>query len=172
MTIQDLNSNLKEHPAEPYLEQGTRINTSLKELQELLSHRPAVGPRANTQQKQSEIPTRTKRTEQVPRVAPGRETKEATSPAPRVGQILEDQNTRATRSNSIHGIGTIVRKRFHNGKYCEGEVIDYNTINKYYKIKFKDGDQEDFDEKDIKQYYKQNQQYSGTKHRNKAKVWQ
>jgi hypothetical protein len=51
MTIQDLNNNLKEHPAEPYLEQDTRINTSLKELQELLSHRPAVGPRVNTQQK-------------------------------------------------------------------------------------------------------------------------
>jgi hypothetical protein len=104
-------------------------------------------------------------------VAPGRETKEATSPAPRVGQILEDRNTRATRSNSIHGIGTIVRKWFHNRKYYEGEVIDYDTINKYYKIKFKDGDQEDFDEKDIKQYYKQNQQYSGTKYRNKARAF-
>jgi hypothetical protein len=81
-------------------------------------------------------------------VAPGRETKGATSPAPRVGQILEDRNT------SIHGMVTIVLKRFHNGKYYEGEVIDYDTINKYYKIKFKDGNQEDFDEKDIKQYYK------------------
>jgi hypothetical protein len=158
MTIQDLNNNLKELPAEPYLEQGTSINNSLKELQELLSHRPAVGPRVNTQQKQSEILTRTQRTEQVPRVAPDRETKEATSPAPRVGQILADRNTRATRSNSIHGIGTIVRKQFHNGKYYEGEVIDYETINKYYNIKFRDGDQEDFDEKDIKQYYKQKQQ--------------
>jgi hypothetical protein len=36
MTIQDLNNNPKEQPAKPYLEQGTRINTSLKELQELL----------------------------------------------------------------------------------------------------------------------------------------
>jgi hypothetical protein len=42
MTIQDLNNNVKEHPAEPYLEQGTSINNSLKELQELLLHRPAV----------------------------------------------------------------------------------------------------------------------------------
>jgi hypothetical protein len=80
--ISQILEDLKEHPAEPYLEQGTRINTSLKELQELLSQRPDVGPRVNTQQRQGLIPTRTKRIEQVPRVAPGRETKEATSPAP------------------------------------------------------------------------------------------
>jgi hypothetical protein len=171
MTIQDLNNNIKQHPAEPYFEQGTSVNNSLKKLQELLLHRPAVGPRVKTQQKQSEIPTRTQRTKQAPRVEHSRETREVTTPAPRVGQLQEERNTRNTRSNTIHGIGTIVRKRFHNGKYYEGEVINYDTINKYYKVRFKDRDLEDLDKKDMKQYYKQNQQYSGTKYRDMAKAF-
>jgi hypothetical protein len=54
---------------------------------------------------------------------------------------------------------------------ANGEVIDYDTINKYYKIRFKDGYLEDFDKKNMKQYYKQNQHYSGTKYRDMAKAF-
>jgi hypothetical protein len=65
---------------------------------------------------------------------------------------------------AIHRMGTIIRKRFHDGKYYAGEVVDYDATNKYYKIKYKNGDKEDFDEKDMKLYYKQNQHFSGTKY--------
>jgi hypothetical protein len=36
MIIQDLNNNLKEHPAEPYLQQGTSINNSLNTVPNIL----------------------------------------------------------------------------------------------------------------------------------------
>jgi hypothetical protein len=64
----------------------------------------------------------------------------------------EDDND----DNSIHRIGTKVRKKFNDGKYYEGEVIRYDPINQYYKIKYRDGDQEDYDEKDMKQYKQNN----------------
>lgn len=54
--------------------------------------------------------------------------------------------------NGIRGIGTIVRKKFNDEKYYEGEVISYDPISQYYKIKYRDGDEEDYDEKDMKQY--------------------
>jgi len=41
-------------------------------------------------------------------------------------------------------------------------VTSYDPINKYYKIKYEDGDEEDFDEQDMNQYIKQNQWYSRT----------
>jgi hypothetical protein len=50
--------------------------------------------------------------------------------------------------------GTIIRKRFPDGKYYQGEVINYDHANRYYKIKYEDGDQEDFDENDMELYYK------------------
>jgi hypothetical protein len=70
------------------------------------------------------------------------------------------RTTRTTRSNSIHGKGTIVRKRFENGSYYEGEVVNYDPISKSYKIKYAHGDFEDFDETDMKRYYKHLQKYS------------
>jgi hypothetical protein len=54
--------------------------------------------------------------------------------------------------NGICGIGTIVRKKFNDEKCYEGEVISYDPISRYYKIKYRDGDEEDYDEKDMKQY--------------------
>ena len=45
-------------------------------------------------------------------------------------------------------------------RYHEGEVIKYNL----YTVKIKDGITEEFTHKDMKQSYKQNQVYSGTKY--------
>ena len=52
-------------------------------------------------------------------------------------------------------IGTVIRKKFpETGKYYEGEVIDYDTTHKWYRIKYLDGQEEDFDEDDLKEYRK------------------
>ena len=66
-------------------------------------------------------------------------------------------------TESPHGVGTIIRKWFDiDGNYYEGEVTSYDPISRYYKIKYTDGDEEDFDEEDMNQYIKQNQWYSRT----------
>jgi len=70
------------------------------------------------------------------------------------------RESRLTRSNSIYGKGTIIRKLFDNGKHYEGEVIGYDSIHKCYKIKYADGNLEDFDAGDMKKYYKHIQRYS------------
>ena len=50
-------------------------------------------------------------------------------------------------------VGTIVRKKFdEDGKYYEGEVSKYDAINKFYLIKYFDGDEEDFDHQEMKKY--------------------
>jgi hypothetical protein len=67
---------------------------------------------------------------------------------------------RPTRSNIIHGNGTIVRKKFGNGTYCEGEVAGYDPVQKYYTIRYIDGNHDVFDEADMKRYYKHLQRYS------------
>jgi len=66
---------------------------------------------------------------------------------------------RTTRSNSVHGIGTIVRKKI-DGKYCEGEVVRYDSVKKHYQIRYTIGNEEEFDEEDMKLYYKHIQRYS------------
>ena len=64
-----------------------------------------------------------------------------------------NQNKPVTGTNTLHKIGTIVRKRFNTG-YYEEEVIEYNDIKGYYKIRYIDGDQEEYDVKDMIKYYK------------------
>jgi hypothetical protein len=78
------------------------------------------------------------------------------------------ETPRPTRSNIIHGNGTIVRKKFGNGNYCEGEVVGYDPIQKYYMIKYTDGNHDAFDEADIKRYYKHLQRYSNAPYAPKA----
>lgn len=51
-----------------------------------------------------------------------------------------------TRSQTYKqdSIGTIVRHKFKNGKWYEGEVTHYVQTKKLYKIKYHDGDTEDY----------------------------
>ena len=51
---------------------------------------------------------------------------------------------RPTRSTNLYDIGTIIRKRFNNNKYYEGEVTNYDPINRLYQIKYLGGDSEEF----------------------------
>ena len=78
------------------------------------------------------------------------------------GVPLPEQPVPRTRSTTYvqEPVGTIVRKRFNDGKFYEGEVTKYNPINKYYTIKFVDGDIEEYDQQEMKKYKKKNQAYS------------
>lgn len=80
------------------------------------------------------------------------------------------RESRLTRSNSIFGKGTIIRKLFGNGNHYEGEVVGYDPIRKCYKIKYTDGNLEDYDAGDMKKYYKDNQRYSHTPYTAKTRV--
>ncbi len=88
--------------------------------------------------------------------------------------VLEKRNTlssdgigdsplrRTSRSNSVHGIGTIVRKKIDD-KYYEGEVVAYDSVKIRYKIRYTNSNEEEFDEADMKLYYKHVQRYSHAK---------
>ena len=65
------------------------------------------------------------------------------------------RNIQKTRSNTIHDIGTIIRKRFPNGTRLEGIVTHYNSINGLYSIKYDNGETDEFDAVEMSRYYKQ-----------------
>lgn len=62
----------------------------------------------------------------------------------------------------IYGIGTIIRKRFEDGNFYNGKVTSYNTP--FYHIQYEDGDEEDLDEAEMKQYYTTPPVYSTPSH--------
>ena len=65
-------------------------------------------------------------------------------------QRIEDRERGpVTQSRKIEPIGTIIRKKFPNRKHYEGEVVAYDSKNKLYKIQYKDGDRELFDQEDM-----------------------
>ena len=53
--------------------------------------------------------------------------------------------------DATYALGTKIRKDFDGTPY-DGEVIAYDARAKYYKIRYEDGDEEEMDAKDIKQY--------------------
>ena len=60
----------------------------------------------------------------------------------------------------MYDIGTIIRKRFPNKKHYKGEVTDYDPTNRYYKIRYLDGDTEEYTPQEMKQYYHPYQRYT------------
>ena len=60
----------------------------------------------------------------------------------------------------MYDIGTIIRKRFPNKKHYKGEVTDYDPTNRYYKIRYLDGDTEEYTPQEMKQYYHLYQRYT------------
>ena len=59
----------------------------------------------------------------------------------------------------IHLIGTIVHRKFGN-HYFEGEITVYDSKEGFYHVVYLDGDQEDMDDNEVKQYKIPIQQYS------------
>ena len=70
--------------------------------------------------------------------------------------------TRSTRSAStpLFSLGTIIWCRCENDNmYYEGEVTAYNSINNLYKIKYKEGEIDDFTYEELRKYRKTHQKY-------------
>lgn len=78
------------------------------------------------------------------------------------GVAVPDRPRPRTRSQTFvqEPIGTIVRKRFNDGKFYEGEITKFDPINKFYTVKFQDGDIEEYDQSEMKKYKKKKQQYA------------
>ena len=68
----------------------------------------------------------------------------------------------------MYDIGTIIRKRFPNKQYYEGEVTNYDPTNQYYRIKYLDGDTEDFTPQEMKDHYHPYQRYTQKAEANEA----
>jgi len=63
--------------------------------------------------------------------------------------------TSQLKSNRPEPIGTMVRKKFDaDAKYYEGEVTKYDSTKKLYTIKYKNGDQEEYDHDEMILYKK------------------
>ena len=138
LAVQDLTQVLTDPSPFPFLESASN-QVTLKALQDALLQTVSVARVKST------LPyIQHKPTVKVPRVP---------SKTPR-------QNKPVTRT-TLHKIGTIARKKFNRGHY-EGEVIGYNDNNGYYKIKYEDGDLEEYDTADMSKYYKHLQKYSST----------
>ena len=63
-------------------------------------------------------------------------------------------------TDTMEPMGTIVQKRFNDGKFYKGEVTKYDPINNYYMVRFQDGDVEEYDHDEMKRYKKKQQRYS------------
>ena len=48
-------------------------------------------------------------------------------------------------NSTVFPIGTIMQKRFVNGKFHEGKVTSFDIVNQYYQIKYRDSNSEEFD---------------------------
>lgn len=67
--------------------------------------------------------------------------------------------TTTTASTNIYPNGTIICKKFSR-KYYEGEITGYDFINNFYKIKYCNGDTEEFMPDEITKYQKELQRYN------------
>lgn len=81
------------------------------------------------------------------------------------GVVVPDRPRPRTRSQTFvqEPIGTIIHKQFNDGETYEGEITKYNPINKYYTVKFQDGDVKEYDQNEVKRYKKKVQKYSKQK---------
>ena len=82
----------------------------------------------------------------------------------RVVQAPQRPRTRSQPTIAAVPIGTIVRRRFEDKQYHEGEVTKYDAVNNLYTIKYCDGDIEEYDAVDMARFKKKNQSYAPTKH--------
>ena len=64
------------------------------------------------------------------------------------GVAVPDRPRPRTRSQTFvqEPIGTIVRKRFNDGKFYEGKITKFDPINKFYTVKFQDGDIKEYNQ--------------------------
>ena len=126
-------------PSIPSVQYGTELNDAIRRLQTLLC-RDAQGKQITARPEVQLAP---------PRVLPTR----------------DKGPTTRLQTYQPEAIGTIIRKKFNeDGNYYEGEVTKYDPINKFYSIKYLDGDEEDFDHNEMTKYKKRRQQYNVSLH--------
>jgi hypothetical protein len=158
-------------PAAPYLTIGTNANVGYRKLHRIISSQldTDVGERVINQNPDTNTPP------SAQRVVPQR-----VDPKPKLNYsncnhnctqkvtkqpYVSPRNTQKTRSNTIHDIGTIIRKQFPDGTRQEGEVTHYNSINGLYTIKYQNGETNELNVIEMRRYYKQ---YSKDKTHKKA----
>lgn len=122
-------------PTIPSAQYGTKLNDAIRRLQNLLcrdEHGRQITACADVPQP-------------PPRVLPNRDTGPTTR----------------SQTYQPEAVGTIVRKKFkEDGKYYKGKVTKYNSINKFYRIKYLDGDEDDFHHQEMTKYKKRHQKYN------------
>ena len=158
MILTDLLAVLRDPPKSvPFLQQGTDLNEAILRLQTLLfldqnnNNNTAI----DRNQFDNISAPRVKQGVARPRVQPRIETSVAPIISP------HDRTTRSKTARR-HAIGTIVRKRFDDGKFYEGEVTKYDPPNKFYAVEYRDGDKEEYTHDEITTHHKKTQQYSRT----------
>ena len=75
---------------------------------------------------------------------------------------IDVTNKRATRSTptALYPLGTIIRHKCEiDNLYHEGEVMMYDPTNNLYRIKYRDGDVDDFNYEEVTKYRKAKQKY-------------
>ena len=68
----------------------------------------------------------------------------------------------------MYNIGTLIRKRFSNHKHYEGKITNYDPTKRLYRIKYLDGDIEDFTPEEVKQHCHHTQRYTQKSEANAA----
>ena len=91
---------------------------------------------------------------------------------PRVGTTQDIWGTRTTKHKQNRpATPPKVRRETRSTKtydHYEGELTNYDPINRLYQIKYLDGDTEEFTPTEMKQYYHQSQRYSQNAEANAA----
>ena len=73
--------------------------------------------------------------------------------------VIEPTNSFNPRREFTYINGTIVRRKF-TSRYHEGEITEYDPVEKYYKIAYRDGDTAQMTYHEVTLYLKESQQYS------------
>ena len=68
--------------------------------------------------------------------------------------IAPRPHTQSQPKIATEPIGTIVRRRFEDNKYYEGEVIKYNAKDGFYTVRYQDGDIEEYDIMEMSRFKK------------------
>ena len=71
---------------------------------------------------------------------------------PRVEPVRDSGPMTRAKMSQNEPLGTIVQQKCGDNIYSEGEVTHYDPINKFYTIKYQDGDGDEYDHSEIKRY--------------------
>jgi len=136
---------------------GMAIDDLTKAIKDENEQLPFATPR-------TEINKQLEQLVEVLQVTPGQE---ENSPFPKRPNAARPPRVN-NRLPAVYPIGTIIRKKFPDGNYYEGEVKDYDPITGYYRVNYLDGDREDLEGREVKKYFKKNQKYSKKQVRDSA----